>query len=523
VALQEPVSASFDDVGWFEQHATQPSALTIPAPRRRAVTSPPRPTGLDAPIGTRAGRRSLSLLLRTVDLAAVTAGVALAHGAMVLRGSVDGASLVPLLLEMTIVALWLGFLHLGNTYEYRFLGSGVYEFRRVITATVQFFALLLATFYLLGFNGSRLYFAVALPAGLALLLIGRRLVRHAVRRRRQQGQLRSRVLVVGDPGPARSLTHHLAQDPAVGYDVVGLALPDGPDALLASVLGDDIDEDDLPDVLGSIDDVTTLVDEYSIDVVAIAAGEHLHHEDLNQVAWSLEGKDVDLVVSPALLNVAGPRITVRPVGGAPLLYIDEPRLSGPARLAKATVDRAGAFIGLLFALVPLLAVSLAIKLDSRGPVFFRQWRVGKDGRLFRVFKFRTMVPDAEERRADIDGLSHANGLLWKAEDDPRITPVGRFLRRTSLDEVPQLLNVLLGDMSLVGPRPLAVDPAQFRWHEQRRHKVKPGITGLWQVEARQEQDWENAVRLDLQYVDNWSMALDFAILARTAGAVLRGT
>jgi lipopolysaccharide/colanic/teichoic acid biosynthesis glycosyltransferase len=205
-----------------------------------------------------------------------------------------------------------------------------------------------------------------------------------------------------------------------------------------------------------------------------------------------------------------------------LLYVDEPRFTGVPRLVKGTIDRVGSALGLLILGIPLLLVAAAVRLTSPGPALFRQRRVGRGGAEFSVFKLRTMYQDAEERRAGLNTLNEGDGLLFKIKDDPRVTPLGRVLRRLSIDELPQLINVLIGHMSLVGPRPLAVDGEAFVDHEHRRHLVKPGMTGLWQVSGREQQSWDDAVRLDLYYVENWSLAMDLVILMRTGLAVFRG-
>jgi len=220
--------------------------------------------------------------------------------------------------------------------------------------------------------------------------------------------------------------------------------------------------------------------------------------------------------------VAGPRIAVRPVGGLPLLYVDEPTFTGGTRVLKRAIDIAGAGLGLLVLSPLLVTVAALIRLTSSGPALFRQTRIGKDGREFRVVKFRTMYVDAEARLADLQADNESDGLLFKIAHDPRITVLGGVLRRTSIDELPQLLNVLRGDMSLVGPRPLPVKDSAFEGHVRRRLLVRPGITGLWQVSGRSQTSWDDAVRLDLYYVENWSLSLDLTILMRTVLAVVRG-
>jgi exopolysaccharide biosynthesis polyprenyl glycosylphosphotransferase len=242
---------------------------------------------------------------------------------------------------------------------------------------------------------------------------------------------------------------------------------------------------------------------------------------LRRISWSLEGTGVDLVVSPALTDVAGPRIHVRPMSGLPLLHVEEPDFHGARRIVKGVSDWvAGAFLTLL-ALPVLILIAVAIKVSDRGPVFFRQTRVGVHGREFPCLKFRSMVVDAEERLAKLQAANEHDGVLFKIKDDPRVTGVGKIIRRLSLDELPQLFNVLRGEMSLVGPRPpLPSEVEQYGDDVKRRLLVKPGITGLWQVSGRSNLSWEDSVRLDLYYVENWSLSTDIVILAKTIRAVL---
>jgi exopolysaccharide biosynthesis polyprenyl glycosylphosphotransferase len=267
-------------------------------------------------------------------------------------------------------------------------------------------------------------------------------------------------------------------------------------------------------------DLLNLVRDLRADTVAVCGSARAEPAELRRLAWQLEGTGIDLVVAPQLTDVAGPRVHIRPVEGLPLLHVEEPKLSGMAWLFKNVMDRVLSAI-LLVLLVPLfLVIALVIKIGDRGPVFFKQSRVGREGKVFKVIKFRTMYPDAEERLAQLVDQNESDGLLFKIRDDPRITPIGRLLRRTSLDELPQLINVLKGEMSLVGPRPLPAEDGDFLGDVRRRLLVKPGITGLWQVSGRSELSWDDAVRLDLYYVDNWSLAFDLIILWRTVGVVL---
>jgi exopolysaccharide biosynthesis polyprenyl glycosylphosphotransferase len=278
---------------------------------------------------------------------------------------------------------------------------------------------------------------------------------------------------------------------------------------------------DAPVPVHSGREIVPLVLEVGADTLAVCGSASAEPGELRRLAWQLEGTGIDLIVAPQLTDIAGPRVHVRPVEGLPLLYVEEPTLSGVAWLVKNVLDRVAAVIGLLITLPLLLPVALAIKLSDGGPVFFRQSRVGREGKTFQVWKFRTMYVDAEERLAALVDQNESDGLLFKIRNDPRVTPIGRFLRASSLDELPQLINVLVGEMSLVGPRPLPAEDGDFLGDVRRRLLVRPGITGLWQVSGRSDLSWDDAVRLDLYYVDNWSLSFDLTILWRTVGVVLR--
>lgn len=446
------------------------------------------------------------ILLRVADFVAISTALFVAYTMRLLLADNPGNSALYIVLTVLVAVAWLFSLSLRGAYEYRYLGVGNEEYRRVITATLWVFGALTIGFYLARVDVARGFVAIALPIGLGLLLAGRTLVRSYLRRRRMDGGVDHRVLVVGESGPSQRLQDVLLQDGGAGFTIVGTCVPDGS-----------------TDDGTSLDQIADQVSRLDADVVAVAASERLTPMDLKRIAWSLEGVDVDLVVVPSLADVAGPRIHMRPVAGVPLMYVDQPALSGPGRVAKAVVDRVGAALGLLVLGIPLLMVAAAIRLTSDGPALYRQARAGLNGETFDVLKFRSMYVDSDQRLAELDHLNFADGPLFKVENDPRITPIGRFLRRSSIDELPQLINVLRGEMSLVGPRPFALDTADYADHEHRRHLVRPGITGLWQVHGREEQNWEEVVRLDLLYVENWSLTLDFTILARTLSVALRGT
>jgi exopolysaccharide biosynthesis polyprenyl glycosylphosphotransferase len=245
---------------------------------------------------------------------------------------------------------------------------------------------------------------------------------------------------------------------------------------------------------------------------------------LRELAWELEATETDLYVAPALLDVAGPRTTIRPVAGLPLLHVDHPEFSGSRWVIKGLFDKLAAIAALMISAPLLVVIAFVLALRDGRPVLFRQARVGKDGRTFTLYKFRTMVVDAEQQKAQLADYDEGAGELFKMRNDPRVTHTGRWLRRYSLDELPQLFNVLKGDMSLVGPRPPLQDEVErYTDYVRRRLAVKPGLTGLWQVSGRSDLSWEEAVRLDLRYVENWSLILDMQILWKSCPAVFHGS
>jgi exopolysaccharide biosynthesis polyprenyl glycosylphosphotransferase len=336
-----------------------------------------------------------------------------------------------------------------------------------------------------------------------------RQVLHAVRK--NAGQAGHRMVLVGTLPEALEVYTAVTRNPAAGLMPVAIHITDG----YAAARGI---ETPVPVHAGR--DVLVLVREVGADTIAVCGSASAEPGELRRLAWQLEGTGIDLIVAPQLTDIAGPRVHIRPIEGLPLLHVEEPTLSGPALLAKNLLDRVAAGLGLI-ALLPLFAtVAIAIKLSDRGPVFFRQPRVGHEGRTFRVWKFRTMYVDAETRLASLVDQNETDGMLFKIRQDPRVFPIGRLLRASSIDELPQLINVLRGEMSLVGPRPLPADDGDFLGDVRRRLLVRPGITGLWQVSGRSDLSWDESVRLDLYYVDNWSLAYDLSILWRTIGVVL---
>ena len=409
---------------------------------------------------------------------------------------------------------WIAMLALHRCYETRFLGAGVNEFKRVFLASFRLGGFTAIFCYAAKIDLARGFVAYSFPLGLVALLLGRYAARKWLHHRRQAGGWSQRVLAIGDPSHVEGLARVMHRERHAGYEVVGACVAGAPPS--ARLAGD------IP-VVGSLSSAVADARRLGVDTVAVTASPGITPAALRRLAWELEGTGIGMVVAPALTDIAGPRISITPVAGLPLLHVDEPEFTGVRRLLKAVTDRMWSFT--LFALMsPLLgALALLVRLTSPGPAIFRQTRVGQDGREFSVLKFRSMYVDAEARLAELQAANEADGLLFKVRSDPRVTPVGRWLRRYSLDELPQLWNVVRGDMALVGPRPpLPAEVAAYEADVRRRLLVKPGITGLWQVSGRSDLSWEDSVRLDLYYVENWSPALDIMILWKTLFAVVRG-
>ncbi|GAA4165444.1 sugar transferase [Phytohabitans flavus] len=414
-----------------------------------------------------------------------------------------------------LVLVWLAFLKVTRCYDDRVLGHGADEYRRVTSASLRLAGAIAIFGYVANVGVARGFLALTFASGIVGLVGGRYVARKWLHRARARGAGWSRrVLVVGDAPHVLELVHTLRREPYAGYRVVGACIPD---ALLAPVpqrLGD------VP-VVGSFRSILESARAASVDTVAVTASGELTAARLRRLGWQMEGTGIDLVLAPALTDVAGPRIHTRPVAGLPLIHVEAPEFMGTRKIVKGFVDRFTAIVGLTLALPVLTVIAIAIKLDTKGPVIFRQIRVGQGGREFGVYKFRTMVVNADEMLAKLAARNEHDGLLFKMRKDPRVTRVGRILRKYSLDELPQLINVLVGHMSLVGPRPpLPSEVARYDGDIARRLLVKPGITGLWQVSGRSDLSWEDGLRLDLYYVENWSLAADVVIMWKTIGAVM---
>lgn len=467
----------------------------------------------------RAALRPLQGLLALTDLLVITWAT---FGAQIVRFGVDGRTDVAATSgDITISYTWFSFLlvlawwlalRFHGAYDMHILGHGTVEYRLIATATLRIFAVVAMAAFALQVQVARGYILLALPAGIIGLWAARRVWRTWLGHRRSAGDLNHDVLVVGDPSTVRHLVDTFATVPEAGYRVIGVCTTAAPDGLA-----------DMP-VLGTEREGARVAIELGVDVVACADTHALGPGGLRRLGWALEGSGIELVVSPGLTEVAGPRVLTRPVAGLPLLHVEAPTFSGPRLAVKAALDWIGALVLTVLFSPVLVVVAVLVKLSDGGPVFFRQERVGLDGEIFRMTKFRSMAVDAEARLEALreqasDGVDR--GVLFKVRDDPRVTPIGRFIRRYSIDELPQLFNVLAGRMSLVGPRPpLPAEVEQYEHDVHRRLLVKPGMTGLWQINGRSDLTWEQSVRFDLYYVENWSVAQDLVILWRTFHAVV---
>ncbi|MGC4790821.1 sugar transferase [Micromonospora sp. DT178] len=459
----------------------------------------------------RAYVRSLVVLDTTVLTVAVLVGYVARFG-----DDAPGGSKIPyVLVAPGLVLAWLVSLRVLRCYDDRVLGYGADEYRRVGTASLRLAGGIAIAGYIADVGVSRGFLGISFAVGMLGLELARFAARKRLHRARSEGAGWSRkVLVVGDTAHVLELVHTLRREPYAGYQVVGACIPDALLAPVAQRLGD------VP-VVGSFRGIPEAATAIGADTVAVTASGELTATRLRRLGWQLEGTGIDLVVAPALTDVAGPRIHTRPVAGLPLIHVEAPEFRGARKLVKGFVDRAVSSVALTLLLPLLAAIALAIKIDSRGPVLFRQTRVGQGGREFGVYKFRTMVVNADALLAALAARNETDGLMFKMRDDPRVTRIGRLLRKWSLDELPQLVNVLLGHMSLVGPRPpLPSEVARYDGDVARRLLVKPGMTGLWQVSGRSDLSWEDGIRLDLYYVENWSLAADLTILWKTFGAVV---
>ena len=461
---------------------------------------------------------SLTWTTAYLRVAAVLDGLsALAAGLLALVIRFDPQGVIPaeyFLITVALPFLWLGSVTVAGGYDPRFIGTGSDEFRKILNAAVSLTAGVAILSYAAKFDLARGYVVMALPCTAAFDVTARYALRKRLHRRWRQGQRMRRTVAVGHAAPVEHLVAMLRRDSQHGLTVVAACVAD------AQHQGEVAD---VP-ICGDLDSVGSVVSRFQADTVAVLACPEMDGTRLRELAWDLEKTGTEMCVASALLDVAGPRTTIRPVAGLPLLHVDHAELAGGKKVIKEVFDKVSALLALVLLAPLFVVIALTIKLSDHGPAFFRQTRIGKDGQPFRLWKFRTMVVDAEARKVELLAQNNGNGALFKMHRDPRLIRAGAWLRRWSLDELPQLFNVLLGDMSLVGPRPaLPIEVAEYGDHMRRRLVVKPGITGLWQVSGRSDLAWDEAERLDLRYVENWSLALDLQILGKTLSAVTRGS
>jgi len=405
----------------------------------------------------------------------------------------------------------------GRAWHVETLGQGAEEFRRLGKALFAALVALALVGIAVGEHDVRPWVFAVIPAIASLVFPERYLLRRFLHRNRREGKCMLPVMAAGSPETVRDLINRTRGASHLGWRVDAACTIDG--------LGDDETGDavDGVPVVGHLGQLAEHVQRGGYRIVAVTPDAYWTPRRLQQLAWNLEGSEAEMVVAPVLMEVAGPRLHVSGVLGMPMLRVSAPAFTGARRAVKGAMDRIGSLL-LLTVLAPVfLTVAAMVAIDSRGPVFYKQQRVGKDGKVFTIVKFRTMVQDADKQVALLATKNEGAGLLFKMRRDPRITRVGKVLRRYSLDELPQLFNVVGGSMSLVGPRPpLPEESARYAPDVRRRLLVKPGLTGLWQVSGRSDLSWDEAVRLDLRYVEDWSLAMDAVILWKTVWAVVQG-
>ncbi len=418
-----------------------------------------------------------------------------------------GRSFTYTALGVGIASLWWLALQLDGAADIRILGHGPEEYRRVVHASVMAFGILAIVTLLIKQDLSRGYLAIAFPVGLTGLLFGRKMLRTWLVRRRRRGGMTTSILVIGGTRSAESIDTYFNRHPEAGFKVTGVWVPDEAD-LSQRWLNS---PDRFVPMLGSSRSLSDALEISDASCVIVTDTEHLGHSGLKDLTWELQTHGIDLMVSPNVMDVATPRITLRNVGSMPFLHLEKPQYEGATRWGKVLFDKAFSFAAILALSPILIGAALAVRFTSKGPVFYRSERIGVGGAPFEMLKFRSMVVDADRIKAGLE--SDGGGVLFKMKNDPRVTNVGRVLRRFSIDELPQLFNVLRGDMSIVGPRPpLSSEVEQYDANVGRRLLVKQGITGLWQISGRSDLSWDETVRLDLDYVENWSLGRDLNII-----------
>lgn len=498
---------------------------TMPLGRRtglRLVDTLGRPAPTPAvatPASGLAWARRYRTKLRVSDIAIVVIAVTIAHlarfGTEGTQAAVGSFSANYWWLSILIMATWIITLGAFRTRDSRVIGIGATEYKQVINASALAFGLLAILFLVLQVDIARGYFVLTLPLGVGGLILERWLWRKWLLNQCRHGHYLARAIVVGSRDDVEYVVSQIDQKSGAAYYVAGAAI-DGEDSGTVTVGNHDVP------IVAGYSDVAQAARDMGVETVIVAGQPPGGSTFIRNLGWDLENTCAELVLSSRLTDVAGPRIHFRPVEGLPLIHVEIPHFSGAKHALKRSLDIIAAAAGIIVLLPLLLVIAIAIKRDSPGPVLFRQERCGRNGDTFSMLKFRSMVQTAEDDLASLLDKNEAAGVLFKIRNDPRITRVGRFIRKYSLDELPQLWNVLVGDMSLVGPRPpLPAEVEGYESHVHRRLYIKPGVTGMWQVNGRSNLSWEDSVRLDLYYVENWSLAGDLMILWRTVKTVAR--
>ena len=510
-------------VGWSRPGSVTPfSPEQVQSPLTQAATG--RTAALSQSDYRSWGRRYAARLFITDCLVLILASVLVL---MVRRPAVSPEEAIdqfsPSFLALTggLVITWMLALTWSGSRDKKSIGYGALEYKRIIHATFAVFGVMAIVSYLFKLEISRGYLLVMMPVGLAALLLTRYAWRRWLHRKRAAGEYLSRVLAIGNVQTVTDLLRDLLRAPQAGYKVIGVCLSPNANAVDADG-GPLLSIDGVP-ILGGLENVAQTVRTSRADTVAVTSTASFGPSRVRKLSWELEDTDAELILAPGLTNIAGPRVHTRPVAGLPLIHVDRPTYRGANRILKKSFDVAGSLLLILLFSPILVSVAIAIKVGSRGPVFFRQDRVGINGRIFPMIKFRSMVVDAESRLDVLqqDQRDAGNTILFKMRNDPRVTSVGKFIRRFSIDELPQLFNVVVGDMSLVGPRPpLKSEVDLYEDEARRRLLVKPGMTGLWQVSGRSDLTWDDTVRLDVYYVENWSITGDMVIIWKTWKAVV---
>jgi exopolysaccharide biosynthesis polyprenyl glycosylphosphotransferase len=464
--------------------------------------------------------RSFASRLVIGDAIALTVAIGGSHIAWLGLGltlvSASGAltgSVGYLAVSATIGAIWMIALQVFDSRGRRVIGSGAAEYKRVVDSTIVTLGVTLLLSFFLQLDVARGYVLTVFGTGLLFLIASRWSARQWLTKQRTHGKYVSRVVLIGSKDSVLQTANELSRHKEVGYVVVGASLTHGSNSGF-------VGESDIP-VLGSITDVSSILDAVGADTVIATTSDALSPARMRELSWELEPGRKHLIVAPSVTDVGGARIHLRPVAGMPLIHVETPTYEGAKGFAKRAFDIIGSGLLLLLLAPVLITVSVLVKTSSTGPVFYRQERIGRDGIPFPMFKFRSMVTGADDLLAKLlEAQGTSDKPLFKIQNDPRVTSIGAILRRFSLDELPQLINVFRGEMSLVGPRPQRKGEVDlYDALASRRLLVTPGMSGLWQVSGRSNLSWEDSIRLDLYYVENWSITQDIAILWRTARAV----